>query len=105
MALYLAVAPVQAEGEKVELPPDDADPVVPAGRRMIAVVSNGEWQAALDVSDPEAYRRLRRRVTDGTWQGMQLYSLDQDRALGLADGRRATMQGRPVPEPGRAARR
>jgi hypothetical protein len=105
MALYLSVAPVQAEGETMDLPPDNVDPVLPAGRRMIAVVSNGEWQAALDVSHPDTYQRLRRRVADGTWQALQLYSLDEDRALALADGRRATMQGRPVPDPGGAARR
>jgi hypothetical protein len=99
--LYLSVAGVQAEATPIPTPADTADPAVPAGLRMIAVVNNGAWQSALDVSYPETYRRLRRHVAEGVWQDLQLYQLDEQRALALADGQRATMQGQPVPDPGR----
>jgi hypothetical protein len=103
MPLYLSVPGVQAEGTPMPVPPDTIDPSVPPGQRMIAVVNNGEWQSALDVSHPDTYHRLRKRVAEGVWSDLRLYSLDEQRALALADGRRTTMQGQPVPDPGRAA--
>jgi hypothetical protein len=105
MPLYLSVAGVQAEAIPLPVPPDTVDLAVPPGHRIIAVVNNGEWQSALDVSHPDTYQRLRRRVAEGVWQELHLYSLDEQRALALADGRRTTMQGQPVPDPGRAAAR
>lgn len=103
MALYLSVAAVQAEGDAIEQPPSGDPPAVAPGRRVIAVVENGAWQTALDVSHPDTYRRLHQRLADGIWRALRLYSLDETRALALADGRRATMEGRPVPDPGRPA--
>jgi hypothetical protein len=103
MPFYLSVAGVQAEATPMPVPPDSVDFAVPPGQRIIAVVNNGEWQSALDVSHPDTYHRLRRRVAEGVWRELHLYSLDEQRALALADGGRTTMQGQPVPDPGRAA--
>ena len=105
MPLYLAVAAVQAEGEPVPVPPEPNAPPVPAGRRLVAVVNNGTWQSAQDVSHPETYRRLHRRVDEGVWRDLQLYSVDAERVSAMADGRRATMAGQPIPDPARASRR
>jgi hypothetical protein len=105
MPLYLAVGAVLAEGEPVPVPSDVSKLPMSPGRRLVAVVHNGEWQSALDVSHPASYERLRQRVTEGVWHGLRLYSLSAERALELADGRRVTMDGLPVPDPGRAALR
>lgn len=105
MPLYLSVAGVQAEGDPVQPAPCRDDVPLPAGRRLVAVVHNGEWQSALDVSHPDAYRRLQQRLQQGVWQGLQLFSLEEQQAVALADGRRATMLGQPVPAPAPAARR
>lgn len=105
MPLYLSVPGVQAEGTRMPVPPEVIGPVVPPGQRVIAVVNNGAWQSALDVSHPDMYRRVWRQMEEGLWRELQLYSLDEQRALALADGRRVTMAGQPIPDPGRAAGR
>lgn len=109
MARYLAVVPVQAEGRPVLPAPGEASaslgswthlPAVPAGDRLVAVVNNGEWQAALDVTHPDAFARLSRRCRDGIWREMRLYLLGEERAVQLEDGRRVLMNGEPVKDPG-----
>jgi hypothetical protein len=101
MARYLAVVPVQTEGRTIRRPEDDAPPPVPAGDRLVAVVNNGEWQSAVDVTFPAVYERLHRRYREGTWTAMDLYLLDEQRAAQIEDGRRVLMNGKPVPDPGR----
>ena len=103
MPLYLSVAAVQAEATPMPVPPEPLTPTVPPGQRVIAVVNNREWQSAIDVSYADTYRRLRRRLAEGVWNDLQLYTVEEQRAIALADGRRATMQGQPVPDPARAA--
>src|SRR6185312_633132 len=98
MARYLAVVAVQTEGRS--LPLDDAAgcsrPPVPGGDRLVAVVNNGEWQSALDVTHSATYERLWRRWRDGIWKEMQLYLVDAKRASEIEDGRRVLMNGQPV---------
>jgi hypothetical protein len=103
MPLYLSVAAVQAEATPIPIPPGPNNPTVPTGQRVVAVVNNGKWQSALDASYPDTYRRLGRRLAEGVWRELQLYTIDEQRAIALADGRRATMQGQPVPDPTRTA--
>jgi hypothetical protein len=110
MARYLAVLAVQAEGQRISLPAIDGandDPLpdlpkIPEGRRLVAVVNNGDWQSALDVTFPTVYQRLHRRYRDGTWKAMDLYLIDEHRAAQIEDGRRVLMNGQPVQDPGRA---
>jgi hypothetical protein len=105
MPLYLTVGAVLAEGEPVPVPTDVSKLPMSPGRRLVAVVHNGEWQSALDVSHPASYDKLRQRIAEGVWHGLRLYSVAAERVLELADGRRVTMEGLPVPDPGRAAKR
>src|ERR1700746_1690606 len=109
MPRYLAVAPARAEGIPVTLEADEAGTVqpfhVPSGKRLVAVVNNGSWQVALDVTFPENLERIMRRRGDGVWQELELYLLPEERALELSDGRRSTMAGDPVEEPVRRPRR
>ncbi len=108
MARYLAVSPVQKEGRPiVRYGPGDAGdasaepPSVPAGQRLIAVVNNGAWQAAIDVTFPASYSRILRRYREGIWTAMDLYCLDEQRADEIEDARRVLMNGQPVQDPGR----
>jgi len=108
MARYLAVTAVQKEGQRVaRYGPGDAanagaeQPPVAAGQRLIAVVNNGAWQSAIDVTFPAFYERILRRYRDGTWHALELYCLDEERAGELEDGRRVLMNGQPVQDPGR----
>jgi hypothetical protein len=108
MPRYLTVAIVQAEGVLVPLREhDEAIQAhrVPSGQRLVAVVNNGSWQAALDVSFPENLERILRRCRDGIWQDLALYLLPEKRVAEIGDGRRATMSGEPVREPERQFRR
>jgi hypothetical protein len=108
VARHLSVSAVQAEGRKILL--DSADgthlldpPHVPAGSRLVAVVNNGEWQSAVDVTFPDAYQKVGRRYQDGIWKAMELYLIDEQRAVQIEDARRVTMDGQPVKDPGRVS--
>jgi hypothetical protein len=109
MARHLAVLAVQAEGQKLShAVVDTADratqlpaPPVPRGNRLVAVVNNGEWQSAVDVTYPAAYQNIVRRYQEGIWKAMDLYLVDEHRAEQIEDGRRVTMSGQPVKDPGR----
>src|SRR6266404_1034153 len=110
MARYLAVVAVQAEGRRLvlqgavdkpahDVPPDP--PRIPDGNRLVAVVNNGEWQSALDVTFPTFYHSVYRRYREGTWKAMELFFIDEQRAAQIEDGRRVLMSGQPVQDPGR----
>jgi hypothetical protein len=109
MGRYLAVVAVQTEGRKVlakdvnqpggEVPTQA--PQVASGDRLVAVVNNGTWQSALDVTYPAAYERVYRRYRDGTWKAMELFFVPEQRAAQLEDGRRVLMNGQPVQSPER----
>ncbi len=108
MARYLAVVAVQTEGQRIARfgagdAPDSATerPPVAAGKRLIAVVNNGTWQSAIDVTFPASYDRILCRYREGTWKAVDLYCLDEERASELEDGRRVLMNGQPVQDPGR----
>jgi hypothetical protein len=109
MPRYLAVAAVQQHGAQVgawSAQPEGASPPeapeVPTGSCLIAIVNNGEWQSAVDVTHPEFYARLRRRCEQGVWRGLSLFLVDQERSVAMEDGRRALMNGTPIRDPGRA---
>ena len=109
MPRYLAVVAVQAEGrrvfaEGVNQPTDDVlaeAPQIPDGDRLVAVVNNGTWQSALDVTYPTTYAQVYRRYRDGTWKAMELFFVPEQRAAQIEDGRRVLMNGQPVRDPGR----
>jgi hypothetical protein len=102
MARYLAVGAVRREGQRLApLAPGDAPPPVAPGLCLVAIVNNGEWQSAIDVTFPAFYERVLRRFREGVWKAMELYALDAERAAALEDGRRVLMNGQPVLDPGR----
>src|SRR5258708_39844951 len=107
---FWAVVAVQAGGGGLVLkgavdkpghdtPPDP--PRIPEGNRLVAVVNNGEWQSALDVTFPTSYHSVYRRYREGTWKAMELFFIDEQRAAQIEDGRRVLMSGQPVQDPGR----
>ncbi len=87
----------EADGTQVPAPPR-----VPDGSRLVAVVNNGEWQSAVDVTYPSVYQKVSRRYQEGIWKAMELYLIDERRAVQIEDARRVTMSGQPVKDPGRA---
>jgi hypothetical protein len=103
MPRYLAAAPAQAEGIPVTLGAGESATVppfsVPPGQRLVAVVNNGSWQVALDVTFPDNLERIMRRCRDGVWQELALYLMPEERVAEISDGRRSTMEGEPVQEP------
>jgi hypothetical protein len=109
MPRYLAVVAVQTEGRRVSAedgnqPGDDVPaqaPRIPDGDRLVAVVNNGTWQSALDVTYPTTYAQVYRRYRDGTWKAMELFFVPEQRAAQIEDGRRVLMNGQPVRDPGR----
>jgi hypothetical protein len=75
MARQFSVLAVQAEGQKLSPPAIDRSdgnglpdpPNIPEGSRLVAVVNNGEWQSALDVTYPSVYQKVYRRHQEGIW--------------------------------------
>ena len=61
MARYLAVAAVRKEGRRIAGDGTAQPPAVAQGERLIAIVNNGEWQSAIDVTFPVFYDRIYRR--------------------------------------------
>jgi hypothetical protein len=107
VARYFSVLAVQAEGQRILLDRADgtqlpAPPRVPDGSRLVAVVNNGEWQSAVDVTYPAVYQKVGRRYQEGVWKAMDLYLIDERRAVQIEDARRVTMNGQPIKDPGRA---
>lgn len=105
MARYLAVVPILTEGQHVAVARGGADaadrPSIPPGKRLVAVVNNGQWQLAIDVTFGSAYENLCGRCRAGVWKEMRLYIIGEERAHALEDARRVLMNGEPVPEPNR----
>lgn len=109
MARHFAVCAVQTEGQMLSHAVIDkadrthlrAPPHIPEGSRLVAIVNNGEWQSAVDVTYPAVYQKVGRRFQDGTWKVMDLYLIDEHRAAEIEDGRRVTMNGQPVKDSGR----
>jgi len=105
MARHLHVVTVQKEGRKLarwtaaDRESEIAAPAVESGSRLIAVVNNGAWQAAIDVTHPSFFERIRGRYMDGTWHEMALYAINENRAAQIEDGRRILMNGMPVRDP------
>jgi hypothetical protein len=102
MSRCLAVRAVQDEGKVMSGAVTPDHPEVPPGQVLVAVVDNGTWQQARDVSHRTAYDALYRRVAEGVWRRMSLYLIDAQRAAEIEDGRRTLMDGRPVPDPARS---
>src|SRR6202022_5105427 len=104
MARPFAVLAVQAEGQKLSHPAIDRadgdglpDPTkIPAGSRLVAVVNNGEWQSALDVTYPSVYQKVYRRYQEGTWNTMDIYFIDDRRAIQIEEGRGWLIKGKQV---------
>ena len=103
MARHFNVVSVQNEGRKLArwtaadgAPIPAGPPEVPEGSRLIAVVNNGEWQSAIDVTHSSFFERIRRRCIERVWTEMALYLIDEDRAVQIEDGRRILMNGLPV---------
>jgi hypothetical protein len=103
MARHLHVVSVQNEGRRLSrwsagdgasAPADP--PEIPEGFRLIAVVNNGDWQSAIDVTHPSYFARIRRRCAERVWTEMALYLVDEERAGQIEDGRRIQMNGMPV---------
>lgn len=105
MARHLHVVAVQSEGRKLacwtasDRGSAIAAPDIPAGSCLVAVVNNGEWQSAIDVTHPSFFDRVCSRYMDGIWHEIALYLIDEDRAARIEDGRRILMNGLPVRDP------
>src|SRR5258706_13865511 len=100
MARHFAVLAVQAEGQKLSHPPiDRADgdgladpPKIPAGSRLVAVVNNGEWQSALDVTYPSVYQKVYRRYQERSWNTMEIFLIDERPGHQIEGGRPGMMK-------------
>ena len=101
MPRLFSVTGIEREGRRLP----GLSPETPAGQRLVALVNNGEWQSAVDVTHEASYRQVLSRYHDGTWKELALYLIDEERADELEDGRRFLMNGQPVRDPGRPLER
>lgn len=78
MAKYLGVRAVEAKGQKIQGHLSEKQPIVPNGKRLIAILQNGVWKIAPDVTHPAEYAELYKSYSQGNFLGGELYLLDEN---------------------------
>lgn len=74
--MYLGVNAVIKCGKRIGQA-QETQPSTPAGNRLIAIINNGLWQLAPDVSSPGDYNELYRAYSAGAYLDMILYLLPE----------------------------
>ena len=85
MGTYLGVTAVQRNGQPVQLYTGSTQPTVPQGKRLIAIMDNGVWKIAPDVTRPSEYAEFHRNYSQGNWLAMKLYLLDESKVAECPD--------------------
>ncbi len=100
MPSYLNVPEVKEYGSKVV---DRPKVMLLLGERLVAIIDNGEYQLAEDVTAPEALKRLHSDVARKVWTNISLYVVEKDdmEKGNLTGGCRFNMDDTPVRDPGK----
>lgn len=77
MGTYLGVKAVEAKGKKIQDHLSETQPVVPIGKRLVAIPENGLWKIAPDVTHPQEYAALYGSYARGNFLRGKLYLLDE----------------------------
>lgn len=87
MSEYFGVSKVQEIGQRVDLPDGkrQRQPLIPVGKSLIAVVGNGLWKIAPDVTDLMAYEYFRESHEIGVWATLELYLLTHEQLCECPD--------------------
>lgn len=75
--MYLGVNAVKKKGESQGLA-FGTQPFVPMGKRLVAIVNNGVYQVAPDVTESREYDHFYESYAQGHWLRMDLYLLPED---------------------------
>jgi len=84
MGSYLGVKAVEAKG-KIVYAMNGAQPNIPNGNRLIAVLSNGLWKIAPDVTDPSEFKSFYGYYSQGYYLSMELYLLPESQVAECPD--------------------
>lgn len=78
MGTYLGVNAVKNHGVYMGHASSNK-PSIPFGERLIAVLSNGVWQTAPDVTRDFEYKHFYDSYAQGYWLAMHLYRLEESK--------------------------
>ncbi len=83
MGTYLGVRAVERLGKPVYS--HSSRPEIPSGQRLIAVMDNGLYKIAPDVTRPSEYKEFYDCYAQGQWIEMHLYLLEEDKVAQCPD--------------------
>lgn len=87
MGTYLGVNAVKNHGVYMGYA-QEQKPITPPNNRLVAVLNNGVWQVAPDVTRDSEYKHFFDSYAQGNWLAMQLYRLEESKvALCPDEGR------------------
>lgn len=77
MGQYLGVTAVEEKGEHIGTMRKD-QPQIPQDQRLIAIVSNGLWKVAPDVTSSSEYDHFFQSYRKGSWVKIDLFLLHEN---------------------------
>ncbi len=87
MGTYLGVDAVKNHGVYMGNA-QKSKPLTPSNSRLVAILNNGVWQTAPDVTRDSEYKYFYDSYAQGNWLAMQLYRLEESKvALCPDEGR------------------
>ncbi len=86
MGTYLGVRAVEHLGRPTNLSYNSNNqPLIPSGKRLIAVMNNGLYKIAPDVTRPSEYKEFYDCYAKGIWIAMHLYLLEENEVTKCPD--------------------
>lgn len=77
MGTYHGVNAVKANGNKLQIP-RGTKPDCPDGCYLVAIVNNGVWAIAPDVTDPQEFKQFYDSYSQGNWLSFDVYSVKNE---------------------------
>ena len=75
MGTYLGVNAVKEHGEQINA--DDKQPRIPPGKFLVAIICNGIWSIAPEVTPESEYDEFHRDYCAGHWLSFKVYAVNE----------------------------
>jgi len=86
MGTYLGVNAVIKHGEQIHT--YDKQPQIPSGKFLVAIICNGIWSIAPEVTHESEYDEFHRAYCAGLWLSFKVYAVNEsDRDICPDEGR------------------
>ena len=85
MGTYYGVKAVEEIGTPVVAVPMNEQPPIPTGNILVAVMCNGIWSIAPDVTDKKEYEAFVKDYNQGNWLKMRSYLVPDEQIKNCPD--------------------